>query len=363
MVEFLAGLFGFALMTAYWPNISGVATTPRWDVAVLLAVVLFVAPRVRMTAAHWLGALLMGWLLLSLTWSNGRDDGIDIAFRMGCAAVAFAVGSLIKDIRPLIQGAALGIGISSAVAIAQWLGWHGMEQKGGAFAGLFFDRNRLAAAAALVAIGLVALHRSWPWLLPVAPSLMLAPSRAAWIALAAGLLTIPGRSPVLMWSARALAFIAAVVLLHVRGFDPSTSQHIELARDTIPHLTLFGHGLGSFRESFPAYEHFYISAWYGERPEHPHNEWLWLAHDGGVPAFGLALGFGLSLWKSCEDGIRSVLVGLVALSMFEMPLQDPATLVLSALVAGFAASELDRIRDAIVDRGGLLCQGLDAPLA
>ena len=152
MVEFLAGLFGFALMTAYWPNISGVATTPRWDVAVLLAVVLFVAPRVRMTAAHWLGALLMGWLLLSLTWSNGRDDGIDIAFRMGCAAVAFAVGSLIKDIRPLIQGAALGIGISSAVAIAQWLGWHGMEQKGGAFSGLFFDRNRLAAAAALVAL-------------------------------------------------------------------------------------------------------------------------------------------------------------------------------------------------------------------
>lgn len=358
MTDRIAALFGFALMTAYWPNISGVATTPRWDVGALLGLALFFTPRVRMTATHWLGLSLLAWLFVSLFWSAGWLDGVDAAFTLTVAAVAFALGCTMTDMRAVFMGAAIGLGISSAVVIAQWFGWQGLEQYDGGPGGLFYNRDRLAAAAALVAIGTVAL-RVRPWLLLplLAPSLVLTHSRGAWLALAAGLLSFRPNWSISMWPLRIIALVAVIAIFAVRGFNGG--GRMEMWQDTLGAIEFHGHGLGSFRETYPGIAHAFDISHQNARPEHPHNEWLWLAYEGGIVAFALALTFAYRLFRESEDEPeRGILAGLFVLSLFAMPLHDPATVILGALCAGRVAGRAAGVRDAAVDRRSALRERL-----
>ena len=360
MTDPLPGLFGFALMTAYSAGITGAATTPRWDVAAVLAVALFFAPRIRLTAVHYLGAALLAWLFITLIWSEGQLDGTDAAFKLILGAIAFAVGSTMPSLRPILIGSAIGIGISSGFAIAQWLGWHGIETYDNGFAGLFHNRDRLGAAAALVAIGVAAsCPRLWLLLPLLAPSLILTQSRAAWLAVVTGVLVMPTRYPAARWLALGVTTGAAAFMFLRHGYDVGIDQRLSLASDTIGALNIFGHGLGSFWESFPAHAHLFSIA--TERPEHPHNEWLWMAYEGGLPAFVLASVFAVALWRSAEEHPqRSMLTGLFVLAMFAMPFHDPATLILGALCAGFLAGRRADHGVVAFDRGSPLRQGLAA---
>lgn len=373
----LWGLFGFALMTAYWHGISGAATTPRWIVGALLAVVLFYAPRVRMTAAHWLGIALIGWMFLSIAWNDGgtdgRLDGVANVLQLLICLVAFSVGSSFVLVIPVLVGAALGIGVNSAVAVMQWYGWHGfVETIFGGDAGLFVNADRLAAAAAMVAVGLVALPRLWVLLPLLLPSLVLAPSRAAWLAIVAGVLVTPlpgnpwrGKSPIYrvlpLSTFGIVVMIAAAMLRWATTGETSTGERLAIWQATITHLSFFGHGLGSFREVFLQTAQAYDFNHWGSRPEHPHNEFLWLAFEGGVTAVGLGLAFALSVWRRAHDAPeRGILAALFVLSVFAMPFHDPATLVLGALCAGYLARARDVVGHSFVDRGMALRPGLPA---
>jgi len=362
--DWLAGAFGFALMVAYWPGISGAASTPRWDVAAILAVVLFVVPAVRMTPAHWTGLVLVAWMGASLLWNDaGQDglmDGIDNASQLVMIAIAFAVGSTMANIVPLFIGAAIGIGINSGFAVAQWHDWHGVvETSNGSYAGLFYERDRLAAAAALVIIGVIALRR-W-YLLPLLlPSVMLAPSRAAWLAIGAGLIAMSRE-----WSWRSRAASASLVLIGLVGYvvwfgpGPSGNERLMIWQDTINNLTYIGHGLGSFREDFLQFASTFNIAVQHTRPEQPHNEWLWLCFEGGVPGLAMGMVFAIAVWKSAGSRPeRGILAGLFVLSLFAMPLHDPATVILGAIVAGYLAGRHAMARIVLVDCRDPLCPWL-----
>lgn len=366
MTDWLCGLFGFALLVAYWPGIAGAATTSRWDVAALLAIALWFVPRIRLTLSHGLGLALIAWLMLSLSWNDGGQDGlydgIDAASQLVIASVAFAIGSLLMDMKPLLFGCALGIGVNSVVAIAQYFGQQiGIETYGATYPGLFFNPDRLAAAAALVAIGSVALRR-WYWLPLSLPSLFLVPSRAAWLAVLAGLLVMRPRSKVVMWGMR-LAALACVVIGIVSGGLSSGHERLLMWQDTISSLTFFGHGLGSFREDFLRFAHAYDLSFWQSRPEHPHNELLSYAFEGGAPAVALGVLLAITLWRAAKaQPARGILAGLFVLSLFAMPFHDPATLVLGAIVAGYCAGCGARQRDAAYPRGFTLRDGLAAAL-
>lgn len=364
--DWLCGLFGFALMTAYWPGISGAVSTPRWGVAALLAVALFFAPRVRMTAAHWIGLALLGWMGLTLCWNDGGHDGvldgIDVASELVIVAIAFAVGSTLQDVRPLIVGAAVGIGVNSAFAFAQWFGWHSfVETRDGSFAGLFYERDRFAAAAAMVAIGLVSIPRLRRLLPLVAPALILAPSRAAWLAVGAGLLPMEF-IPVRLRKALGIILIGVpLVYLVVHGAGPSDNERLMIWHDTIGNLNVFGHGLGSFREDFVRFADAFNIAIQRSRPEHPHNEWLWLMFEGGVPGLCLGLLLAVAVWCAAVDRAeRGVLTCLFTLSLFAMPLHDPATVILGAVVAGYLAGRDAMLRIIVGDCRSALCPWLAA---
>lgn len=334
-------VFGFALMAAFWPGIAGAATTPRWIVAGLLGFAWFAMPRSPWTMSAAIGLALLGWLLASLSWSAGALDGVDTTLKLGLAVIAFAVGLHVADLRPLFVGAAVGLAISSAVAVAQAFGWHGIPSIDDAPAGLFANRGRLGSAAALVIVGLIAL-RVWslPLIAAVLPGLVLANNRAALLGAGIGFCFIAAPRPVRMIR---LAYLAAfaVGLLALRGIDTSASERLWIWRDTLSGLTFWGHGLGSFRELYPTYLDAFAQSWAltraPTRPEHPHNELLWLLFEGGIPAILLAGAFGFALWRASSHELRAVLACLFVLGQFAMPLHDPATLIMGAVVAGFLA--------------------------
>lgn len=348
----MVGAIGLALMVAYVPGWSGAATTPRWDVGVAMALALLLGPAGRMTPAHGCGLAIAGWMILSLAWSSAPLDGIGAAVPLLVVAIAFAWGAMLDDIHPLVAGAAIGLAISSIIATAQWLGWHGIASADHAPAGLFYSRNRLGEAAAVVLAAAVGL-RMW-WALPgLVPALVLPMDRAAWIA--AGVVV-----GLAAWR-RARAFeryvavvtigwLAVLAWLMTSGLDMpwklvALSERVTLWRFTIEHLTWLGHGLGAFITDGP------VLAWPVEpgssivnasKAEHPHNEFLWLAYEGGLPAIGLFGAFAVLVWRSCSHEVRLVLVAIVVLACFAMPWHDPATLGLAGVCAGFGVGAARR---------------------
>jgi hypothetical protein len=357
VTRFISAIIGFLLMVAYWPDFSGLATTPRWDVGVLIALVLFFSPMGRMSAAHWIGLALGAWLIGSIGWSAGPAYGVDTAAKLIVVCVAFAWGAALADPVPFVAGAAAGLAINSAVALGQWFGWHGIESLGSP-AGLFWNGNRLAEVSALVLAAVLA-RRMW-WALPgLVPALILPYGRGAW-------LTAAIVAAVWSWrrSGTFVRFVVCAIVGHLALFAAMTAtlwrteqfgldalaERLAVWNYTVSNLSWLGRGLGSFAAAAP------LLSW-GDNvtlASHPHNEWLWLAYEGGNVAVGLCAAFAVWLWKSSDDCLRLVLVAIGLESLFAMPFHDPATVLFAAVVAGHLARDRGRVRDAAHDGGNAL---------
>jgi hypothetical protein len=359
-VNALSTLLGFALMSAYWPGISGVATTPRWIVGVVIALAwCFSGIRTEFRPVHWFGLALIAVMALSLAWSGSRLDGVDALFKVTIIACAFMWGGTLSDARPFVNGAAIGLAISSGIAIAQALGWQGVETYAGGDAGLFFNRDRLAAAAALVAAGVLALNLPRWCFLVLLPSLILAQSRAAWLAVAIGLFAVKSRSKRMKAIMAVVLVGGALITLLARVGDSSVNERLALWHDTLAGLntlgtSLVGHGLGSFYATFPRFASWFDIA--STRPDHPHNELLWFAYEGGFLVVLVAGAFAVALWRTVADDVKPVLVATFVLAMFAMPLHDPATAVVVAVLAGFGCRDPLRVWNVVVAGGGPLQQ-------
>lgn len=361
-MRLLAGAIGFALMVAYWPAFSGLASTPRWDVGVLIGLPLFFAPAILMARAHWAGLMLVGWLILSLIWSDGQPYGVDASWKLLAIVAAFAWGSSVLDIAPLVAGAAAGLALSSVIVLAQWFGWHGIESAASP-AGLFWNGNRLAEVTVLVFAAALAL-RMW-WALPgLVPAIVIPYDRAAWLAAsivsAVWIWRRIGKFERFVtaisaaWLVIGLALVATAWRTEQFGLN-GIAERIELWRFTLANLTWLGHGLGSFSADAPLF------AWHGEitsRATHPHNEWLWLAYEGGLPAIGL---FGVFAAYACRrvrgNHLGLVLLAFAIIACVAMPFHDPAIVLFAAAVAGHVAGAGGGVRDAADLGGSLLREG------
>lgn len=353
-----AGVAGFALMTAYWSGIGGLATTPRWSIGAIIAIFFLFRAPVKLTITHWLGAALVGWLLLSLVWSQGFMDGIDGAWKLLLTALLFALGSTLErnTLRALTAGAALGLTVSSIAAVAQYYGWQGLPTYS-APAGLFFNGGILAEAAAVVIAALIAFRRWWfiPLLLP---ALLLPMARGPVLVLlaAAGISLMIRRNKMFDLAAWAAIALLVVYVDLSRWFDGGVAERIALWRDTVNALTPLGYGLGSFGVTFPLHAHYFSLA--DSRPTFPHNEWLWLAYEGGVVAVMLGAAFCYSLWKSADVECRIVFMVIAGAALYAMPLHDPATVLFGALLAGYCARDRLAVRRPAGSCGNPLRAGL-----
>lgn len=357
-------LFGFALLTVYWPGISGAATSPRWALATMVvACVLFMGDRIKVTLVHVVGIAFVAWAAASFMWTAAPLDTIGALCKLAVLAGAFCVGAQMSDLRPLYAGSALGVAISSIVAIVQWCGYVPVPDLApGNAAGLFVNRLILAETAALVGVAILA-SRMWWWLPGVLPSLLLPGERAPVLAfgLAGGLAL--WRTSRLAAVALAIASVAFIGAITGQSSDrvESAQQRIELVQSTSSHISAIGQGFGSYREAAP-------QPIAGIKVDHAHNELLEIAFEiGWIGALLLVVLAVSALFAAGAADIADgnlfsaatvVVFALMMESVFAFPLHEPATGFLGLLCAGHCIRALPGARVALADGGIRLCRWL-----
>lgn len=321
---------GFLATSLYWPGIAGAASTPRW--AILFATVpwMLCPPRLVVSAAHVAGMAFIGWAILTLAWGLSPLDGINDVAVLLLLAACFCLGHQSDNLRPLIIGAALGLTVSSAVAVAQWNGVQLVRDNAvGIPGGLFVNGNFMAEAAALVLVGVVA-ERLW-WLIPgLMPALLLPHARGAVLAVVIAMMAMfRSKIEVVVALGGALVLGAAYTAMHLDG---QIADRLEMWDVTIRNLNTFGHGIGSFWVGYADLDPQNVIT---TSPTHPHNELLHIAFELGVVGVILALAFCATLIGPI-DTPRLILIALAVEACFAFPTHTPATAFIGLVAAGHA---------------------------
>lgn len=195
-----------------------------------------------------------------------------------------------------------------------------------------FNRNTFGCVMALgIAIALA--YGFWPLLAVFLPSLALSGSRGAIAATAVAFFVHFLKSyPALAYFC-ATGAVAAIVV-----FQPSTDSlyaRFGVWQDTLNHLTLFGHGLGTYQDAYITWPiHRNMT---GIIAPHAYNDLLEFLFELGIGALPLIFLFVIAFDKAEGPNILILLTGLI-LSLTYFPLHLP---VLSHALA-FALGQLAR---------------------
>jgi O-antigen ligase len=364
VTRILLGCFGFGLAVAYCPFIHGAPTTPRWlllaaVVPISLIVALLVGRTIKITAAHIVGAAFIGWACLSLAWSSSSYDSIGALWELLLLAGCFALGSLIDDLSPFFAGAAIGLGISSAlVLIDVATGWR-IEDIAGSVAptplsALFGNKNYLAEMAALVCVGIFAyqpineIDIRWSPLRFLAlvgclvPALALTGARGALLAIA--VVTIIG-----VWQMGerwvAVGMVQGLVLIGIAIWvwkgHLSVDSRLHIWADTVLALNFWGHGIGTLGNNFSLFAH--LTDPMPVRNVYAHNDLLQIAYELGVPGVVFILGFIVLVLKGGGPE-RYIFIAFLVEAAFAFPSHFPSTAAIAAVCSGCAANRLPRLR-------------------
>jgi hypothetical protein len=349
-------LLGFAVTAAYWPGIAGAAVAPKWAAVACASVLVLTGVKIAWTSRHIIALAFLGWFALTAFWSPYPLDAIDVLTRFTMLAAVYILGAQLIDLRSVMTGAMLGIGVSSLIAIAQWFGFDALPSYNGMPSGLFYNNNSLAEVAALLLV-YAAAQRIWWLMVPLLPALVIPHARGA--ALAVGITTLIAcwrRSPWLAYLVFLLMIPVAFWLIESRGLS-SSYERIAIWRDTAAHLTLFGHGAGSFVEMFPGIaKHFVMTT---DRPIHPHNELLWVTFEAGFIGASLMLAMFAALLCGPLNAERLVLIAILVESCFAFPFQNAATGFIGVLVAGRLGADRLLLHDAMARRRKGIHAGLE----
>ena len=322
------------ISTAFVPGWTGVSIPTNW-IAMSLLLPWLAWKRVDMTPLHWLGLAFLVYAGASILWSTTGLGATEELWHWGMFTLCFMIGSQTDDLRPLWKGFAIGCGISSAVAVAQWFGASDfvLTANWGKPPGLFFNNAVAGAVAAMVIAGLAS-EFLWVWALPVLPLLVLSQSRGAWAALAgAYVVTILAR---LYWRERliflcalAIPAVLAVWFLHM----PSDNIRWGYWSTIIPQITWFGHGAGSSQSLYAITKDALVHL------GHAHNDYLNLVYEYGLGSAPLLL----LAWLLVEDrdaiSWPPYVCGII-LCLYFGTLETPVTGFVLCVVAGRLARDL-----------------------
>lgn len=341
-IRFGPFVFAFGLSIAYWPQIYGPGTSPRWAyLAVTLPIMLLLHYRtVPFTIAHLLGLLFVSYAAISLTFTSSYLDGIDSLIKLGIVAEAFVLGTYLTSLRSIFQGLAIGLGYSSILVLCD------LDRTG-----LFVNINILAEIAALCIVGLC-VYRDWFYIPLLLPSLLANNSRGAILALAiVSCLYLLRKSKLLAFSFFALVlFLGSMSVLteqHIWKIT-SLSEHWTLWADTVSGLSFFGHGAGSFFTSYPF--HTNTIDVLIDRPRYAHNDYLQLLFEYGFVGTSFLLAFLVFVLKTKEQE-KYVLYGFLTISCFSFPSYLPCSSFIAAIVCGYLVRDRLNIFDPATYRG------------
>lgn len=325
-------MIGFLTSVAHVPGWTGQYVNAGW--LALAGSLPFVLRRTEMTVCHWLGLAFLAYAGASLLWTPELHLGLIKLGQFILIAGAFWYGSVAKSLTTLYIGLAIGVSVSSIIAIAQVFGFDGILQTS-IPGGLFGNSGIMARTAAIVLIPL-ALEGLW-WYVPgPALAVVLGGSRAAWLVLA--IPAILSRRWIGALIAAAVIFIACVI-----SFTRYDNVRFEIWTEILRTATLFGHGIGSFG--------FDTSAGY---VLHAQNDFLELFSELGV-GVGLLLSVLILVSSGGNETARVTLLAVIFVSLFSMPLFIPTTALIAGAVAGHLTRGLQHGTLATHDRTLLEC--------
>jgi hypothetical protein len=337
------GLLGFLVAAVFAPGLYGGSITPRWDVLALVPACLlwFSVPRANVGIPAWVAILFGGFAVLSFLWTSNPLDGLHDLCKFVFLAQVFVLGARAQSLRQFYVGLGLGIGVSSVVATLQWLYtpeiiWPASNAEG--IGGLFYNKDTMAAIAALALIALVSENIWWLTAL-VLPAIYFPMSRVALCALAAAsvwYLFSRSRLITLVLVAIIVALASISVVLEYRtGF---ALRRLVIWQDTIDGFTWLGHGIGSFHTSFPVYERFNTDV------EHAHSDILEAIFEFGIVGALFWLCVGFFTVRSVQGTAKLVFLAFVVESTFSFVGHEPATAAVGAICAGHLSRDWGPVR-------------------
>src|ERR1019366_4068091 len=325
-------IFGFLLAICYNPYIWTAATQPRWSfLAIALPIMIWCNPssaRNHCTLTHALGLTFLAWATLSLLWTPNLPDAFNELIQLLIIAEAFVLGARLNTLRPIFMGLAAGLAISSLIIISPLTQLVQGQPISIHLEGLLGNRNMLAEAAVLTAVGCIG-YRLW-WFIPGLLPAIFMPSMARG-ALVGGIaafgIWVWSRSRKLAILLALLSIFAIAILISLR--PSSVLERWAIWTDTIKDLTFQGHGVGSYYFLFPFVNETFDTTL--ARPEHPHNEILEIWFELGTIGVFLFASMVATAYRVADNVSRCVMAAFITIGMFEFPSHVPGTAFLGAL--------------------------------
>jgi len=259
-------------------------------------------------------------MLGSLLWTAQPYDGTGETIQWAIGIGVFLLGTSVDNPRPLYFG--FGIGILVAYPF-----------------GLFDPNADLVAEAAAAAF--VACLVSRQWLICGGLVVVLALSHIQHHCAKGAILGATCALAVLAlhrsWKTGAIVValgIAVIGLLTYRTDLSDNMERLHIWYDTWAGVTLFGHGIGSFRYVFPDFAS-HINIIMGTRPDHAHNDFLEILFElGWVGGFLALAGLLVILYRGRNIGETLIVICVLGTSLTNFPLHIPSTLFMACFALG-----------------------------
>lgn len=249
----------------------------------------------------------IAWAALSLIWTVNFSASVYGLWVGGIWGLSFWLGTTLDDLSGLWKGLAIGLSVSSAVAVGQWLGWNAVPSIEG-HAGLLYNTAAQGAAIAIVILGAWG-EGLWRYIPAMIPGLIISGSRGAFLILAVGALARVFRLPNVI----SLVGVAGLVLMF--RLSPSDAERLQIWSVAISGLSWLGSGIGSFGVVS------YRDAAGGHYPGFVHNDYLQLWFELGVGSVGIYLVLAAAAVRRSKES--PVVVAILACAAFYFPVYSP----------------------------------------
>lgn len=314
---------GLLLPISFVPGYTGASIATQWAVlSIVLPLGLWVKGPI--TLSHWLFLLFAVWSVISLFETHTVNSSVFGLWLIFIWALSFHLGTVVKSLVPLWQGLAVGLSISTGVAVAQALDYAPvLTNDPYGYAGLLYNTTLQGICISLVLIALV-VHRLWWYMPPLAIGLILSGSRGGFLLLGLALLAHFTRPLV---AVGALAIGCATFA----ATDLADIARLQIWGYTIRGLYFLGHGPGAFAEVF------FITPIKGVDQlvyaGFAHNDILQLAYEHGIGAVPFLAIIGLALVRTASPEWPIAFAFATAM-LFYFPLYTPITAFIGMVVAG-----------------------------
>ena len=328
-------LLGAAVSAAYWPNMLSAAFTPRWAIiGAGLPLVSNLDPRNIGEPMRWVLAWILAFGAVSIIASPDQMTGWLDLFYIVLLCGAFLAGAGLQSLDDVMTGLGAGLALSSAICVAQSLGYPIIGDPTPRPAGLFFNSEVMAEFAAVIFVW-AACRPRWGLAVIAAIPIALCFSRVAIVASLLGLIYTyrpTSRAATLaLLSAIAVIALAMVVFLGVAKAG-SADQRIIIWGATLMAFKPLGTGLGWFQAAHPA-------------EQYAHSDAIQLLVEIGIGAM-LAIVIPIAaFWKNRGTyADRAAFVAICFEIVVSFPLHVPATAFMAAIVAGYLVSVRPDVR-------------------